>query len=69
MNSEKRRRGVDHVDESEIVTNRHVLVFIVSREIEEKVPLKPLILTTPAKIVDNCLPLRFHWQFFFRMRP
>ena len=47
MNFEKRRRGVDHVDESEIVPNRHVLVFIVSREIEEKVPLKPLILTPP----------------------
>ena len=67
MNFEKRQRGVDHVYESEIVPNRNVLVFIVSREIEEKVPLKPLILTPPAKIVDNCLPLGFHWQFFFSL--
>ena len=65
----KRRRGVDHVNEFEIVPNRHVLVFIVSREIEEKVPLKLLILTPPAKIVDNCLPLGFHRQFFLCMRP
>ena len=65
MNFEHPRRGVDHVDESEIVPNRHILVFIVSREIEEKLPLKPLILTPPAKIVDNCLPLGFHPQFFF----
>ena len=69
MDFEKRRRGVDHVDESEIVPNRHVLVFIVSQEIEEKVPLKPLIMTPPAKIVNNCLPLGFHRQFFLRMRP
>ena len=52
MNSEKRQWGVDHVDKSEIVPNRHVLFFIVSREIAENVPLKPLILTPPAKIVD-----------------
>ena len=31
-------------------------------------PFKPLILTPPAKIVDNCLPLGFHPQFFLRMR-
>ena len=27
-------------------------------------PFKPLILTPPAKIVDNCLPLGFYQQFF-----
>ena len=68
-NSKKIRREVDHVEESEIVPNRYVLVFIASREIEEKVPLKPLILRPPAKIVDNCLALGFHRQFFLRMRP
>ena len=69
MNFEKRWWGVDHVDESEIVPNWHVLVFIVSREIEEKVPLKSLILAPPAKIVDNCLPLGFYRQVFLRMCP
>ena len=69
MNFKNAGGGVDHMDESEIVLNRHVLVFIVSREIEEKVPLKPLIMTPPAKIVDNCLPLGFHRNFFLRMRP
>ena len=65
MNFEERRREADRVDESEIFPNRHVLVSMVGREIEEKVPLKPLTLTPPAKIVDNCLPLGFHWQFFY----
>ena len=55
---------VERVDESEIVPNRRVVVSVVSQEIEEKVPLKPLILTPPGKIVNNCLPLGFHWQFF-----
>ena len=41
MNSEKRRREVDRVDESEIVLNWHVFISIAGREIEEKVPLKP----------------------------
>ena len=58
-------REVEHVDESEISPNRNVFVSIDGREIEEKVPLKPLILTPPAKIVDNCLPLGFHRQYFF----
>ena len=48
------------MDESEIVPSWHVLVSIFGREIEEKMPLKPLILTPLAKIVDNCLPLGFH---------
>ena len=51
--------------EFEIFPNRRVFVSIVGREIEEKVPLKPLILTPPAKIVNSCLPLGFHQQFFF----
>ena len=29
------------MDESEIVPNRHVFIFIVGQEIEEKVPFKP----------------------------
>ena len=41
MNSKKRQREVDHVDQSEIIPNRHVFVSIVGWEIEEKVPLKP----------------------------
>ena len=48
------------MDESEIVPNGHVFIYVVGREIEEKVFLKPLILAPPAKIVDNCLPLGFH---------
>ena len=60
----KRRQEVEHRDESKIFPIRHVFVFIVSREIEEKVPIKPLILMPSPKIVDNCLPLGFHWQFF-----
>ena len=60
----KRWREVERVDESEIVPNQHVSVTIVGREIEEKVPLKPLILTPPAKIVDNCLPPGCYRQFF-----
>ena len=57
------------MDESEISPNRHVIVSIVGREIEEKVPLKPLILTPPGKIVNNCLPLGLYWQFFLRTHP
>ena len=52
------------MDESEIVPNWHVFFSIVGREIEEKVPFNPLILTPPAKIVDNCLPLQFHKKYF-----
>ena len=55
---------MERVDESEIVPNWRVFVSVVGREIEEKVPFKPLILTPPAKIIDNCLPLGFHRQFF-----
>ena len=69
MNFEKRPRGVNHVDEPEIVPNRHVLVFIVSREIEEKVPLKPLILTPPAKLSTIAFCWDFIGSFFLRMRP
>ena len=47
------------MDESEIVSNLHVFVSIVGREIEEKVPLKPLILTPPAKSVT----IAFRWDF------
>ena len=65
MNLEKHRRELNYVDKSKILPHRHDLVSIVGREIKEKVPLKPLILTPPAKIVDNCLPLGFHRQFFF----
>ena len=32
-------------------------------------PFKPLILTPPAKISNNCLPLQFIWQGFLRTRP
>ena len=28
-------------------------------------PFKPLILTAPVKIVNNCLPLQLCWQFSF----
>ena len=49
---------------NDILPNRNVIVSIVGREIEEKMPFKPLILTPPAKIVDNCLLLRFRRQFF-----
>ena len=69
MDFKKRRRGVDHMDESEIVPNRHVLVFIVSREIEEKVPLKPLILMPPEKSSTITFRWDFIGSFFLRMRP
>ena len=52
MNSKKRRREVDHVDESEIVPNRHYFVSIVGREIEGKVPLKPPSIS-PLTIVSR----------------
>ena len=52
------------MDESKIAPNQHVFVSIVGQEIKEKVPLKPLLLMPPAKIVDNCLLLGFHRQFF-----
>ena len=41
MTFEKRWHEVKRADESEIVLNQQVLVFIVGQEIEEKVPLKP----------------------------
>ena len=69
MNLEKLPREVERVDEYEIVPNRHVFVFIVGQEIEEKVPLKPLIETSLAKIVENFPPLGFHQQFFLRTCP
>ena len=69
MNFEKCRREFDHMDESEIFPNRHIFVSIVGQEIEEKVPLKLVILTPPAKIVHNCLPLGFHRQSFLRTHP
>ena len=62
--SKTRWQEVERVDESEIFPNQNVLVSIFGREIEETVPLKPLILTPPAKIVNDCLPLGFHRQFF-----
>ena len=37
-NFKKSRREVDRVDKSEIVPDRHIFVFIVGQEIEEKVP-------------------------------
>ena len=55
---------MERVDESEIGLNRNVFVSIVGQDIKEKVPLKPLILTPPEKIVINCLLLGFHRQFF-----
>ena len=64
MNFKNRRREVERVDEPEIVPNWHVFVPIVGQETEENMPLKPLILTPLEKIVDNCLPLGFHPQFF-----
>ena len=64
MDFEKRRREVNRMDESKIFPNRHVLVSMVGRETEENVPLEPLILTPPGKIVDNCLLLGFHRHFF-----
>ena len=64
MNMKNRRREVDHMAESEIFLNRHVFVSIVGQEIEEKVSFKPLILTPPTKIVDNCLLLRLFRHFF-----
>ena len=41
------------MDESEIIPNWRVFVSVVGREIEENAPLEPLMLTPPAKIVDN----------------
>ena len=64
MNFKNLRWEVERVAECEIVLNRKVFVSIVVQDIEEKVPFKPLILTPLAKIVDNCLPLRFCWNFF-----
>ena len=51
---------MERVAESEIVLNQHVFVSIVGQETEENVTFKPLILTPPAKIVENYLLLRFH---------
>ena len=41
MNIENRRQEVKHVNGSEISLNQNVFVFIVGREIGEKVPFKP----------------------------
>ena len=51
-------------NKNEISPNWHVLVSIFGQGIEEKVSLKPLILTPPAKIADHYLLLGFHRQFF-----
>ena len=49
MNYKKNRWGVERVDESKIAPNRHVFVFIVDREIKEKVPFKSMA-TSPLTI-------------------
>ena len=59
MNFENRQQEVERVDESEIVPNRYIFVSIVGQEIEEKVPLKLLILTPTKKLST----IAFRWDF------
>ena len=68
MNSENLWQEMERVDEFVIVVDQNVFVTIFGWEIEEKWPLKVLILTPPAKIFNNCPLLGFHWQFFLHTR-
>ena len=47
------------MDESEIIPNWHIIVSIVGQEIDKKVPLKLLMLTSPEKN----LTIAFRWDF------